>query len=57
MLAPIVSIWDGAGLDLLVREAGGMMTNSSGNPTFADGHVISSNGIVHQAALAQLLSG
>ena len=57
MLDPIVSIWDVAALDLLVREAGGMMTNSSGNPTFADGHVISSNGIVHQAALAQLLSG
>ena len=57
MLDPIVSVWDVAALDLLVREAGGAMTNSQGSPTYADGHVISSNGIVHQRILTELLAG
>jgi len=56
MLDPIVSVWDVAALDLLVTEAGGMMTNSSGTSTFSDGHVITSNGIIHQDVLTQLLS-
>lgn len=56
MLDPIVSVWDVAALDLLVKEAGGVMTNSQGSPTYTDGHVISSNGIVHQHILSQLLA-
>ena len=57
MLDPIVSVWDVAALDLLVREAGGTMTNSQGSPTYADGHVVSSNGIVHQRMLTELSAG
>ncbi len=56
MLDPIVNVWDVAALDLLVREAGGLMTNSQGSPTYADGHVVSSNGIIHQHILTQLLA-
>ena len=56
MLDPIVSVWDVAALDLLVREAGGVMTNSQGSPTYADGHAVSSNGIIHQDILTQLLT-
>jgi histidinol-phosphatase len=48
--------WDIAAVKILVEEAGGRLTDFSGRPTIYDGHVLASNGHVHDEALA-LLTG
>jgi len=53
---PEVSLWDLAALDVIVREAGGRFTDLSGRRTPDGGSAVSSNGLLHGAALS-LLNG
>ncbi len=47
--------WDAAAGALIVREAGGRVTNYHGQPwTIADGHIVATNGRLHGALLAEL---
>jgi histidinol-phosphatase len=46
--------WDIAPVKILVEEAGGRLTNFSGQPTIYDGDVLASNGRLHDEALALL---
>ncbi|MGV0837212.1 histidinol-phosphatase [Mycolicibacterium thermoresistibile] len=51
---PEVSLWDLAALDILVREAGGTFTNLEGAPGPHGGSAVATNGLLHDAVLAQL---
>jgi myo-inositol-1(or 4)-monophosphatase len=45
--------WDVAGGSLIVSEAGGRMTDMDGGPfSSRDGHVLATNGLIHDAMLA-----
>ena len=46
--------WDLAALVPIVTEAGGRLTDLSGADTFAGGHGLSTNGALHEAALAHV---
>jgi histidinol-phosphatase len=48
--------WDLAALKILVEEAGGRLTDFTGNPTIYGGSVVASNGLVHDEILT-LLAG
>ncbi|MDV6013791.1 histidinol-phosphatase [Haloechinothrix sp. LS1_15] len=52
---PIVSSWDVAPLKILVEEAGGCFTSLSGVDTIAGGNALSSNSVLHDAALTKLI--
>ncbi len=54
---PIVNPWDLAALQVIVTEAGGRFTDLRGEPRFDGGDVLSSNGLVHDAALGVLQAG
>ncbi len=51
---PIVNEWDVAALQVIVQEAGGRFTDLRGHARHDGGSVLSSNGRVHDAALATL---
>jgi histidinol-phosphatase len=51
-LEPEVSLWDLAALKVVVEEAGGRFTDLSGAATPAGGSALSSNGLLHDAALS-----
>lgn len=51
---PIVSPWDLAAVQVLVEQAGGRFTDLDGVPRFDGGTALSSNGLLHDAALAVL---
>jgi histidinol-phosphatase len=51
---PEVSLWDLAALQVLVEEAGGRFTDLSGTATAEGGSAVSSNGLLHDEALARL---
>ncbi|TCO65625.1 histidinol-phosphatase [Actinocrispum wychmicini] len=53
---PIVNPWDVAPLQVLVEEAGGRFTDLAGVATFEGGSALSTNGRLHDAALAKLTS-
>lgn len=53
---PIVNPWDVAAVQILVEEAGGRFTDLDGRPRYDGGTALSSNGRLHEAALA-LLNG
>ncbi|MGH9057849.1 MAG: inositol monophosphatase family protein, partial [Acidimicrobiales bacterium] len=53
-LDPIVSLWDLAALQVIVEEAGGRFTDLAGNPRADGGSAVSSNGLLHEEALAVL---
>ena len=55
-LDPVVSLWDLAALLVIVEEAGGRFTDLSGVARADGGSAISSNGHLHESALA-VLSG
>jgi histidinol-phosphatase len=50
----IVNAWDVAALQVLVEEAGGRFTDLKGVATFDGGSALSTNGRLHNAALAAL---
>jgi histidinol-phosphatase len=56
-LDPIVAVWDLAPLQVIVEEAGGVFTDFDGGARIDGGSAISSNGLVHQAALTILRGG
>jgi len=51
---PIVAPWDIAALQVIVEEAGGRATALSGQRTIYQGSLVSTNGLLHEAALARL---
>jgi len=52
---PEVTLWDLAAVSIVVEEAGGRFTNTSGEPGPGGGSGLASNGLLHDAALARLL--
>ncbi|WAL64938.1 histidinol-phosphatase [Amycolatopsis cynarae] len=50
----IVNPWDVAPMQVLVTEAGGRFSDLSGRETFDGGSALSSNGLLHDAALSTL---
>ena len=56
-LDPVVSLWDLAALQVIVEEAGGRFTDLDGVARPDGGSAISSNGILHDEALAILTGG
>src|SRR2546426_728938 len=53
----VVSPWDIAALQVIVEEAGGRATGLGGERSIYAGTLVSSNGLVHDAALAVLRGG
>ena len=51
---PIAAVWDLAPLQVIVEEAGGRFTDFSGEARVDGGNGVSSNGLVHDDALAVL---
>ncbi len=51
---PVVSLWDLAALQVIVEEAGGRFSDIDGAPRPDGGSAVSTNGLVHDAALAIL---
>ncbi|MEE9244059.1 MAG: histidinol-phosphatase [Mycobacterium sp.] len=51
---PEAKLWDLAPLALLVREAGGRFTNFAAEPGPHGGSAVATNGLLHDAVLAQL---
>jgi histidinol-phosphatase len=49
---PTVSLWDLAAPQVIVEEAGGRFTDLGGVATPAGGDALSTNGLLHEAALA-----
>lgn len=52
---PAVNSWDVAAVQVIVEQAGGRFTDLDGVPTYDGGTALSSNGLLHDAAL-ELLS-
>ena len=52
---PEVSLWDLAAVSVVVTEAGGRFTDLTGRPGPDGGSAVSSNGMLHQAALDLLV--
>jgi histidinol-phosphatase len=52
---PEVSIWDCAAVQVILEEAGGKFTDLSGEPRSDGGSGLSSNGLLHDQALAYVL--
>ena len=52
---PVVNAWDVAPIRCIVEEAGGVFTDLQGRRDITGGSVLTSNGVLHQAAL-QLLA-
>ncbi|BBZ45293.1 histidinol-phosphatase [Mycobacterium parmense] len=54
---PEVSVWDLAALDIVVREAGGILTALDGTPGPHGGSAVATNGLLHAQVLARLDPG
>ena len=54
---PEVSVWDLAALDILVREAGGLLTSLDGTAGPHRGSAVATNGLLQQQVLARLKGG
>lgn len=54
MIDPIVSIWDIAPIGVIITEAGGRFTDLDGVAHIEGGNGIGTNGLVHDALLAEL---
>lgn len=50
----VVNVWDNAAVSIIVEEAGGRFTDMSGARRVDGGSALSSNGLLHEAALAAL---
>jgi histidinol-phosphatase len=51
-----VSVWDTAAVKVIVEEAGGVFTDITGRRTASGGSAVSTNGLLHEEALAILTS-
>ena len=56
-LDPVVSLWDLAAVQVIVEEAGGRFTDLGGAARADGGSAVSSNGLLHDEALAILRGG
>lgn len=54
MVDPLLSAWDAAPLLPILEEAGGRFTDLQGQPTIHGGSGVSTNGVLHEAVLAEL---
>jgi histidinol-phosphatase len=54
MIDPIVHIWDAAPILPIIREAGGTITDRTGNGEIGITNMIASNGLLHEAALRMI---
>jgi len=54
MIDPIVSIWDIAPIGVLITEAGGKFTCCDGIERIDGGNGVATNGLIHDAVLAEL---
>ncbi len=54
---PIVSLWDTAALEPVVREAGGAFTDWHGRPGYAAPEALATNGVLHDEVVATLRGG
>ena len=50
-IEPSLAVWDMAALDIIVREAGGIFTNTAGQSGPFGGSGVSTNGILHNAVI------
>jgi histidinol-phosphatase len=50
-IEPSLAVWDMAALDIIVREAGGTFTNTSGHNGPFGGSGVSTNGLLHNAVI------
>ncbi len=53
-LEPVLALWDMAALDLIVTEAGGVFTNTSGVPGPHGGNGVSTNAALHTVIIESL---
>lgn len=51
---PQLALWDMAALEIIVREAGGRFTNTSGKAGVHGGSAVSSNGLLHDTFLNEV---
>lgn len=51
MVDPLMEIWDAAAIQPIIEEAGGKFTDWAGQPTFASGNGVGSNGWLHEEIL------
>ena len=54
MFEPELYSWDLAAPLILIEEAGGRLTDFTGNRTYAGGNAVASNGLLHDAILERL---
>jgi histidinol-phosphatase len=50
-IEPSLALWDMAALDIIVREAGGVFTNTAGESGPFGGSGVSTNGTLHNAVI------
>ena len=50
-IEPSLAVWDMAALDIIVREAGGVFTNTAGQSGPFGGSGVSTNGVLHNAVI------
>jgi len=53
-IEPSLAVWDMAALDIIVREAGGTFTSTSGQGGPFSGSGVSTNGVLHNAVISGL---
>ena len=53
-IEPSLAVWDMAALDIIVREAGGIFTNTAGQSGPFGGSGVSTNGLLHNAVINRL---
>ncbi len=53
-LDPVMNLWDTAALLPVITEAGGQLTDWSGNPTHTAPEALATNGILHEQVLATI---
>lgn len=56
VLDPLVKIWDVAAMQVIIPEAGGMVTDQFGEPWEEGTHFVASNGKIHDEVLAAVFS-
>ncbi len=54
-IEPTLAVWDMAALDIIVREAGGLFTNTEGRRGPFGGSGVSTNGLLHNAVINGLM--
>ena len=51
MIDPQMNIWDAAALQPIIEAAGGSFSDFQGRPTIYSGHVVATNGLIHDEVL------